>query len=341
MKHMNQLFGRTYREDNPGNDGGGGTPEEQAAAKIVADKVVADKVIADKVIADKVVADKVIADKVIADKAAADQVIADKAAADQVIADKAAADKLAAAPAAEKALLTEVMAKKATIKTQGEKISAQDTKIAALEKAAEAWKDVDITAVNKLLADQKTEAEKKLIAAREFDQVKDQMNVAHKVVVDGHLTTIKELTNKLTGKDTDIDNLSIGNSFAASEFVNKELNLPATKARQLFGNHFERDEAGNVVGFNKPAGASDRAPLVNGEGVNLNFDEAFRKIVDADPDKKSLYKSKIKPGSGSHTDPLGDNDDDPPKTEPGTNRIALGLKDGQLKEGKGLNLGAE
>ena len=57
------------------------TPEQIAAAKAAADKVIADKAAADKAAADKVIADKAAADKVIADKAAADKVIADKAAA--------------------------------------------------------------------------------------------------------------------------------------------------------------------------------------------------------------------------------------------------------------------
>ena len=89
------------------------TPEEIAAVKAAADKVIADeKAAADKVIADeKAAADKVIADKAAADKAAADKVIADKAAADKVIADKAAAAAKAKAAAAKKKTITCVKGK--------------------------------------------------------------------------------------------------------------------------------------------------------------------------------------------------------------------------------------
>ena len=222
-----------------------------------------------------------------------------------------------------------------------EKIGTLSGEVAALKEAAKAWDGIDLTAVKEMLQTNKDAEEAALIAAGEFTQVKDQMNEAHAVIVTGKDETIAELNAQLAGKDTEIDNLSIGNTFSASKFIQERLTLPATKARALYGAHFERDESGNVIGYNKPAGVDGRAPLVDGEGVNLAFDAAFEKIVDADPDKKSLYRSKVNPGAGSKTDPLGGGDDPPPEVTSGAARIAAGLKDGQLAEGKGLKLSSD
>ena len=104
---------------------------------------------------------------------------------------------------------------------------------------------------------------------------------------------VKLLHSTRAGKDTEIDNLSIGNSFSASKFIQDRLTLPATKARTLYGAHFERDESGNVVGYNKPAGVEGRAPLVDGNGANLAFDIAFEKIIDGDPDTLAIYEGPI------------------------------------------------
>jgi len=231
----------------------------------------------------------------------------------------------------EKALLAEVMAKKGQIKTLSEQV-------AALTESAKAWEGVDISAVTKMLKANADAEEAALIAAGEFDQVKDQMNAAHKGVVDGLNTQIVELQETISGKDGMIGDLTIGNSFSASTFVLDKLTLSPTKARQLYGAHFERDDAGNVVGYNKPSGTDGRAPLVDGEGANLAFDEAFKRIVDADVDKDSLYKSRVKPGARSITQPGGDPTDPPSESGVGVDRITAGLADGQLKKGKELKI---
>ena len=222
-----------------------------------------------------------------------------------------------------------------------EKIGNLSGKIAALEEAAKAWEGVDIKAVTKMIQDAKDADEAALIAAGEFTQVKDQMNAAHKVELDAKDVTISELNKSLSGKDTQIDDLSIGNTFSASKFIMEKMALPASKARALFGAHFDRDEGGNVIGYNKPAGVDGRAPLVDGNGVNLAFDEAFKKIIDADPDVKSLLKSTIKPGAGSGNDPLVIDKNKGEDVGTGASRIAAGLGAGLLTKGKELNLGSD
>lgn len=234
----------------------------------------------------------------------------------------------------EKELLGEVMKKK-------EKIGTLSGEVAALKEAAKVWEGIDLTAVKEMIQTNKDADEAALIAAGEFTQVKDQMNAAHAEIITGKDAIIADLNTALAGKDTEIDNLSIGNTFSASKFIQEKLTLPATKARTLYGAHFDRDESGNVIGYNKPAGAEGRAPLVDGNGVNLAFDAAFQKIVDSDPDKKSLYRSTVKPGAGSKTDPLGGPADPDPNVGSGASRIAAGLADGMLKDAKGLKLSSD
>ena len=76
--------------------------------------------------------------------------------------------------------------------------------------------------------------------------------------------------------------------------------MPVSKARVLYGTHFEFKD-GAIVAYDKPAGSAERNILVDAKGDPLSFEAAIKKIVEADPDKDQLLKSKIKPGAGSKT----------------------------------------
>ena len=47
--------------------------------------------------------------------------------------------------------------------------------------------------------------------------------------------------------------------------------------------------------------AAGRTALVDGSGTAVAFDVALRKIIEADPEKDHLLKSKVKAGAGSDT----------------------------------------
>lgn len=321
MFKFNKYQARQYRNQ----DDGGGTGGDDAA-KAAADKAAADKAAADKTAADA--------------KSAADQASADKAAADKADADKAAADKEAAQKLAdatkgmsdkEAELLKESMARKAQLKEATEKMDAMSAQL-------KQWEGMDVNQIRDLLQSQKDEETKKLEAKGQFDLVKKQMIDAHDAEKKTLLDQIVELKDSINNGNSQIENLSVGNAFGQSKFISDELTLPSAKARALYGAHFERDEEGNVIGYNKPVGAKDRAQLVDANGNALNFDLALKKIIDIDPDKDSLYRSKAKPGAGSRTDQNGKPIPTDSSGEAGRSRIEAGLAAGLLKPSKGLDL---
>ena len=147
----------------------------------------------------------------------------------------------------------------------------------------------------------KTEKERQDAEARgEFDRVKASM-------VEQHNTALADLQAKLDAAEADkgklardIDELTIGASFGSSKFVSEDLVLPVSKARTLFGAHFVRED-GKTVAYDKPAGAAERTKLVDAKGEPLGFEDALRRIVEADADKDRLLRAKGKPGAGSGT----------------------------------------
>jgi hypothetical protein len=199
------------------------------------------------------------------------------------------------AAAAEKAdLLREVMDKKTKLK------AAQDD-AAAAKKALEAYEGIDPAKVRELMR-KELDAERAAAEAKgDFDRVKAMMAEEHQK----ELAKIKdELEAERTNRKGDqslIDELTIGNSFGNSDFIRDNLTISPAKARRLYGDHFER-QGGVVVAYDKPAGEANRTLLVNAKGDPLSFDEALGRVVDADPDKKGVLKSKAKPGAGSSTD---------------------------------------
>lgn len=95
-----------------------------------------------------------------------------------------------------------------------------------------------------------------------------------------------------------IDELTIGRSFSDSKFLSEQTVLTGTKARKLFGEHFDIVD-GEPVAYDKPKGAADRTPLVNANGEHLSFEAAIEKIVKADPDYDRLARASLRPGSGT------------------------------------------
>jgi hypothetical protein len=73
--------------------------------------------------------------------------------------------------------------------------------------------------------------------------------------------------------------------------------------------------------------------LVDSKGEPLVFDVALAKLVDADPDKDTLIKSKLRAGAGSHTNPNAAPGAKPGGSAPLTGRakIAAGLAKAGLK----------
>lgn len=227
---------------------------------------------------------------------------------------------------AEAKLLKEVMEKKEALK----KVNAEKAELA--EKLAR-FDGVDLEAVKQLLAEKQERENAELERKGEWDRLKAQMAEQHKKELErltGEATgKVSELSEKLSKREREIQELTIGRSFSESSFIRDSLTLTPSKARVVYGAHFDLVD-GKIVGYDKPAGSAERTALVDGNGDPLAFEKAIEKLVELDPDRDQMLKSKIRAGAGS------DNDSDAKKREKdkhltGRDRILAGLKSGALK----------
>lgn len=215
-------------------------------------------------------------------------------------------------------LLAEVMEKKEKLrKAQGE--------IEALRKQLDGYGSIDPKEIQALLKREKEAQQKAAEARGDFEQAKKMMAEEHKRDIEAREKEIAELKEKLGYSAATIDNLTLGSNFANSNYIKDNLILTPTKARALYGSYFDIKD-GQVIAYNKPAGAADRAPMVDGSGNPYDFDTAFQKIIEADPDRDTLVRSKTKEGAGSRTDNLSVKDGSKNTNLYGKSRILAGLE---------------
>lgn len=184
--------------------------------------------------------------------------------------------------------------------------------------------DLDLAEVRQVLADKKAAEVKALEDRGEYERVKQSMAEQHKAEVAKLQQEIADLKGAKGASEQRISDLTVGTQFSQSEFVTGELVLPPAKARALYGEHFEIED-GKVVGYDKPRGEANRTAIVDAYGQTVSFDEAMRKIIEADPEKDHLIKSKVKQGAGSISTPKGQNLNTPPKALTGQEKIQAGL----------------
>ncbi|KVQ35797.1 DUF6651 domain-containing protein [Burkholderia cepacia] len=220
---------------------------------------------------------------------------------------------------AEAALLREVMDKKAKLKETSEELARVNARLAEFD-------GLDAKELRELVKQRKDAETAQLEAKGAWDALKSQMVEQHGAELrarDEKLSAAEQRTRDL---EAQIAELSVGNAFGNSKFINEELTLSPAKARRVYGAHFEFQD-GAVVAFDKPAGAKDRAVLVDSKGEPLSFEAAIAKLVDIDPDKDSLRKSKLRTGVGSSTGGKQTPHAEPEasKVTTGRSKIAAGL----------------
>jgi hypothetical protein len=191
------------------------------------------------------------------------------------------------------ALLREVMDKK-------NKLKETATELDAAKAALKAFEGIDPVKVRELLQKEVDAAKAAAEAKGDFERVKAMIVEEHGKEKQTLAQQLADLTKQLQAKDSIIDGLTVGNDFASSNFILKETTLSPAKARKLYGDHFEVKD-GRTVAFDKPAGSKDRTELTGADGKPLKFDEAFKRIIDADPDKDSLLRATVNAGAGSKT----------------------------------------
>lgn len=214
-------------------------------------------------------------------------------------------------------LLKENMKKK-------EQLDKANQQLKQVQDQLKAFEGIDPVAVKKLLSDQRTAEEKALEAKGDWDRLKTRMAEEHGKEINTLQEQIKSLTEQLGTTKGTINELTIGTQFSQSSFIANELTLTPAKARVIYGEHFDIEE-GKLVAYDKPRGTANRTALVDQYGNAVGFDEALAKIVNADPEKDHLLKSKVKPGAGSETKKpttpaKGETDSD------SISKIAAGLK---------------
>jgi hypothetical protein len=244
----------------------------------------------------------------------------------------AEAARVAAAAEAETARLAAEAAKNKPTDAEAKllrELMTLKTKLKATETEHAKFTGIDPDKVRDLLARQaEAEAaaakaeEDRLKAAGDFESLKKRMATAHEEEKAAILKQVGAKDGEISKLVKQMNELTIGSAFAQSQFITTETVLTPAKARRVYEDHFELDEKGRVVGFDAPKNSDDRSPLVNARGEPLAFDEAMKRIVEADPDKDHLLRSKSRSGSGAGNQQHNNNDGNKPIEVTGTARIA-------------------
>ena len=189
-------------------------------------------------------------------------------------------------------LLKENMKRKTQIEELSKKLGDADGILKQIEDLG------GLDAIKSLVGERKENETKALEAKGDYERLKARMAEEHGKEVKTLKQQISELNDKLGKTSSVIGDLTVGTEFSKSQFISTELTLTPTKARAIYGEFFEI-EGDKVVGYDKPRGAANRTALVDQYGNAVPFDQAMRKIIDADPEKDHLLKSKVKPGAAS------------------------------------------
>lgn len=172
--------------------------------------------------------------------------------------------------------------------------------LASLQEAFGLEKPEEITG---MLTKLKADEEGRLKAAGEFDKLKSRLVSEHekerKKLEDTLKAEVTTLKSQLDAASSEVRRLLVSNSFGSSPFVTDEMTLTPAQAERLFGANFKVEAAAD--GRMTVKAYLDDKPLVNKSGETLSFDEALREIVNADPGKDRLIRTKAKPGAGSGT----------------------------------------
>ncbi|WP_297478379.1 DUF6651 domain-containing protein [Ferrovum sp.] len=187
-------------------------------------------------------------------------------------------------------------------KNQIDKLSEELTTVKSVLKQLEDLGGMD--AVKGLVSEKKDAETKALEAKGDYERLKQRMAEEHAKEVKTLKEQLESMNAKLSETSTVIGNLTVGSEFGRSQFIAMELTLTPTKARAIYGEYFDIQD-GQVVGFDKPRGSQNRTALVDQYGNPVPFDHAMRKIVEADPEKDHLLRSKVKPGAGSSSGKQG------------------------------------
>jgi hypothetical protein len=228
---------------------------------------------------------------------------------------KAADDKDNKISDAEAKLLKEVMKLKEKAKAEEE----------ARKKLEAQYSGIDLEAAREALKAAEEAETKKLEAKGEYERLLAKQKEKAEALLEAERNRAKEMEEKLAQAMRSVDELSLGNAFANSKFIQEKLALTPNKTRALYAPHFEV-ENGKLVAYDKPRGSTERTPLINASGDSMSFEEAIAEIINNDPDKDYLIKADTKSGAGSKGHNVTDRSNVEKKVLDPVARIAEGLK---------------
>jgi hypothetical protein len=185
-------------------------------------------------------------------------------------------------------LLKEVMALKA-------KLKEKDSAVKAIE---EKYSGIDLEAAREALKAAEEAETKELERKGEYERLLAKQKEKADALIEAEKQRVKEMEEKLQAAMRSVDELSLGNAFAHSKFIQEKLALTPNKTRALYAQHFDIED-GKLVAYDKPKGATDRTPLISATGEPLSFDDAIAEIINNDPDKEYLLKAEGRQGAGS------------------------------------------
>ena len=202
-------------------------------------------------------------------------------------------------------LLKETMQRKEQIKELRKELEARQAEQSAKEAELSKFKDILGDTPPEQLAEL-LEAKKKaetleLERKGEYDRIVERMKEESEKERQSLQARIEELSSSLASKEAQIDDMTIGRSFAESSFIREKSSLPPGIARKEFASHFELKN--NVlVGYEKPVGSEGNTPIVDAEGRPKSFDDAIAELYASHPDSATLIKAVVKQGAASGTD---------------------------------------
>lgn len=257
-------------------------------------------------------------------------------AAAKAAAEKAAADAAAAAAAAgegnddskpkpsdrEAELLKDVMKQKDANKTLKAQLDALSKQLDGVD--LEEYRTIKAQQAEAAEAAKKAEQDR-LLKEGEFDKVKEQMLAQHTEALDAVKSQLTEKDEELAKARKIIEELTIGSGFSASKFITESTVYTPSKARRLYGEHFDVVD-GKVVAYDQPRGVEGRTPLVDAAGKPVDFDTAMKRIIEADPEKDDILLSDLKSGANSDPSRGGKQEkNDTPKSA--RDKISNGIQD--------------
>lgn len=179
-----------------------------------------------------------------------------------------------------------------------------------------------LDALRQIIQERRDQETRQLEEKGEYERVKARMREEHQAAIETERQRAAQKERELAQAISRINELTIGSAFAQSRFVQETTYTPS-KARVIYGDHFELKDD-QIVAYDKPKSAANRTPLVDASGNPLSFDEALKRIVDADPERDTVLKAKINPGAGSTSRQAATRQE---KTEQGSlGKISSGLK---------------